>query len=64
MTEEKAVPPELKSRVMNSIYISKFLADLTELFTVKYISTIEALFKTTGNNVKNPFPKNENSVTK
>lgn len=43
---EKEVPEELKGRVMNSIFIGKFIADIADLFTVKYLDTIAGLFKT------------------
>jgi len=44
--EVKEVPGELKGRVMSSIFIGKFIADVADLFTVKYMETIASLFKT------------------
>lgn len=46
LAPDEEVPKELKSKVMNSINYAKFIGDVAELFSLKYIETLGNLFST------------------
>ena len=46
LKSEEEVPKHLKKKVMKSVNYAKFLVDVTDLFSMKYVETLGKLFET------------------
>lgn len=43
---EKEVPAGLKEKVMRDVNYIRFFSDIADLFSMKYLATVQTLFKT------------------
>lgn len=57
----KAVPKELKKKVMEDVAAFKFLMDLGSLFSFNYTATVASFFNKRKNKTNNKQPKNNNN---